>query len=297
MNSFRNVTDTPLPRLAERPPESHKGDFGRALLIGGSIGMSGAIALAGKATLRSGAGLVTLAVPRCVQPIVAAIEPSYMTHALADAEGCIAESAAEDICTLAGRFTALALGPGLGRSAAISRFVVRLYTTITQPMVVDADALFSLAEHRDILHQPGGPRVLTPHPGEFLRLIGKSHEKALHVATDDEQRAQLAAELARDGVVVVLKGHRTVVTDGSRLSINHTGNPGMATGGSGDVLTGVITGLICQGLPPWEAARLGAHVHGLAGDLAVADFGQLSMIASDLIEYLPVAFQSLNVGC
>lgn len=285
-----DVTSTPLPRLAERRPESHKGDFGRALLVGGSRGMSGAIALAGNAALRSGAGLVTLAVPRAVQDVVAAIEPSYMTRGLADENGQFSASAAEEVIKLSEIATALALGPGLGRSAAITDFVVRLYRGIEKPMVVDADALFVLAEQPRELANPGGPRILTPHPGEFARLAGKPYDGGRRI----EAAAALAQRDATKKTIVVLKGHRTVVTDGARESVNQTGNPGMATGGSGDVLTGIITALVCQGLAPFEAARLGVHVHGVAGDLAATELGQVSMIASDLVDYLPYAFQTLR---
>lgn len=283
-----NVTNTPLPKLPPRRSDSHKGDFGRALLIGGSRGMSGAIALAGLATLRGGAGLVTLAVPRDVQDVVAAIEPSYMTHALADFEGQLTVPAADEVLELATGATALALGPGLGRSPALTELVGRLFHKIQLPMVVDADALFAIAQEPEALAFSQGPRILTPHPGEFALLTGEPY--------DDSRRFEAAAELAIRGsdTVVLLKGHHTVVTDGTRYSINETGNPGMATGGSGDVLTGVITALLCQGLSPFDAARLGAHVHGLAGDLAVAELGQVSLIASDLIDYLPKAFQSLT---
>jgi hydroxyethylthiazole kinase-like uncharacterized protein yjeF len=164
-------------------------------------------------------------------------------------------------------------------------------------MVADADALFALAEQPATVTAAAGPRVLTPHPGEFARLTGKPYDDSKRI----EAAAQLAAgEPATAGghvnaeLIVLLKGHETVVTDGTRYSINHTGNPGMATGGSGDVLTGIITALLCQGLPPFDAARLGAYVHGLAGNLAAAELGQVSLIASDLIDYLPKAFQSLN---
>jgi ADP-dependent NAD(P)H-hydrate dehydratase len=164
--------------------------------------------------------------------------------------------------------------------------VTDLYREINKPMVVDADALFALAERTAALTKPGGPRILTPHPGEFARFASSLPEVP--------QRITAAAELARRDVegqtIVVLKGHNTVVTDGMRFSINQTGNPGMATGGTGDVLTGIITALLCQGIGPFDAARLGVHVHGLAGDLAVGDLGQVSMIASDLIRYLPKAF-------
>jgi NAD(P)H-hydrate epimerase len=167
--------------------------------------------------------------------------------------------------------------------------VIDSYRDIDKPMVVDADALFALAERTETLTKPGGPRILTPHPAEFARIVGS--------VPAGPQRSAAAAELARRGTegktIVVLKGHNTVVTDGSRFSINQTGNPGMATGGSGDVLTGIITALLCQGLEPFDAARLGVHVHGLAGDLAAEELGQVSMIASDLIHYLPKAFRAV----
>lgn len=293
-----DCTSAPLPRLAERPPDSYKGDYGRALLVGGSRDLSGAIALAGMATLRSGAGLVTLAVPSVVQDVVARIEPSYMTHGLADDGEHIDRSAAEEVLELAQRATALALGPGLGRCDGLTALVGRLYREVAQPMVVDADGLFALAEDRNVLGESGGPRVLTPHAGEFARLAGLEPTETASLATDDERRCQAAAELARldkgGRTIIVLKGHRSVVTDGRRVSVNHTGNPGMATGGSGDALTGIVTGLLCQGLEPWDAARLGAHVHGLAGDLAAQELGEVSLIASDLMEYLPAAFRALD---
>ncbi len=266
---LEDQTNASLPELPARRPESHKGDYGRALLVGGSRGMSGAIAMAGLATLRGGAGLVTLAVPRSIQDVVASFSPCYMTHGLADADGQFAPAAAGEAIGFGKDATALALGPGLGRGATLSEFVQRLHREIKQPMVVDADALFALAEQSDALENRGGPRVLTPHPGEFARLTGALPEAS--------QRATAAAALARrdptGNTIVVLKGHCTVVTDGRRFSINHTGNPGMATGGSGDVLTGIITALLCQGLSPFDAARLGVHVHGLAGDLAAAELG------------------------
>jgi NAD(P)H-hydrate epimerase len=157
-------------------------------------------------------------------------------------------------------------------------------------MVVDADALNALSTLPDALKRHAGPRVLTPHPGEFARLVRQSN-------LSPEQRTTAAVDLAgRAGVVILLKGHPTLVTDGARESLNTTGNPGMATGGTGDILTGVIAALLCQGLTPLEAAQLGAHVHGLAGDLAAAQLGQVSMIASDLLRYLPEAFQNVQTN-
>jgi hydroxyethylthiazole kinase-like uncharacterized protein yjeF len=285
---LEDLTDTPLPLLAPRSAESHKGDFGLALLIGGSRGMSGAIALAGKAALRSGAGLVTLAVPSSVQDVVASIEPSYMTHGLPETGGQIADGAADSLLALTQNATAVAIGPGLGRERGISNLVERIFRAVMQPMVVDADALFALAERPNAMSNPAAARILTPHPGEFERLTGKRPAES--------ERVSVAAEFASAAgadTIVVLKGHRTVVTDGQRFSLNRTGNPGMATGGTGDVLTGIITALLCQGLAPFDAARLGVHVHGLAGDLAAEDLGQVSLIASDLIEYLPKAFRAV----
>jgi ADP-dependent NAD(P)H-hydrate dehydratase len=280
----------PLPRLPPRGADSHKGDYGRALVIGGSTGMAGAVGLAGLAALRSGTGLVRLAVPDVCQPTVAAYEPSYMTAGLpSDGSGRLSAKGRGTIEKLAEDATAIACGPGLGRSEELTELVRWLYQDVPRPMVIDADALNALAVRPDLLESPGGPRVLTPHPGEFARLLGLGTRDVL------ADRQRLATQMAaRLGVVVVVKGHRTYVTDGRQSALNETGNPGMATGGTGDVLTGIITALICQGLTAYEAARLGVHVHGLAGDLAAAELGQVSLIASDLVRYLPSAFRRLD---
>lgn len=287
MFALDDHTASSLPMLPPRKADGHKGDYGRALLVGGSRGMSGAITMAGLATLRSGAGLVTLTVPQSIQDVVASACPCYMTRGLPDENGKFTAAAAGEIIGLATSFNVLALGPGLARSPDLTEFVRKLYREVPLPMVVDADALFALAENAGVLEQPGGPRVLTPHPGEFARLAGSQPEAAERVSS----AAALARRDATGSTIVVLKGHHTIVTDGTKFSINHTGNPGMATGGSGDVLTGIITALLCQGLTPFDAARLGVYVHGLAGDLAVAELGQVSMIASDLIHFLPRAFR------
>ena len=274
----------PLPKLPPRDPQSHKGTFGLALIVGGSRGMSGAVALAGMAALRGGAGLVRLAVPDTCLDTVARFEPSYMTSPLvADAGGRILSGARGQIERLSEAATAVALGPGLGRSSDLDSLVPDLYQRIEKPMVVDADALNALAGSPQALSSPGGPRILTPHPGEFAKLYGE-------MPHTDEQRAAAAADLARRArAVVVLKGHRTSISDGTTTFLNTTGNPGMATGGSGDVLTGLLTALLCQGLSPLDAARLGAYLHGLAGDLAADRLGQVSMIARDLVDFLPEA--------
>jgi NAD(P)H-hydrate epimerase len=178
----------------------------------------------------------------------------------------------------------IAVGPGLGRSAALSQLMLGLLSRCARPMVLDADGLNNLGDASAALKQRAGPVVITPHPGEFARLI-----KA-QTAQVQAQRRELAAALALEcGIVVVLKGHATVVTDGRRLYCNTTGNPGMATAGSGDVLTGLIAALLGQGLEPFAAAQLGVYLHGLAGDLARTGVGDVGLIAADLIEYLPTA--------
>ena len=279
----------PLPQLETRDSDAHKGDFGRALLIGGSRGMTGAIALAGTSALRSGAGLVTLGVPDPCVETVAAIEPSYMTVPLpANEYGQISGAARDDILRHAQSKTALAFGPGLGQADELRELAAWLYTNLPQPIVIDADGLNVLAGQDNVLRKAAGPRILTPHPGELARLMGGNRQNR------DRQIEAAVALAMQCEIIVVLKGHRTLITDGHEQHFNETGNPGMATGGSGDVLTGVVTGLLCQGLSPLNAARLGVHVHGRAGDLATAETGQVSMIASDLIDTLPWAFRELG---
>jgi NAD(P)H-hydrate epimerase len=250
--------------------------------------MTGAMALAGSGCLRSGAGLVTLAVPEVCLETVAGFDPCYMTVPLpCDGQGRLAESAWDRIRELAEGVTAIACGPGLGRSDGLCRLVRQLFTSLQIPMVVDADALNALARIPQGLTDAGGPRVLTPHPGEFDRLTGSR-------AVSGETRRVTAHQWAeRYGVVIVLKGHGTLVTDGQWQVRNETGNPGMATGGSGDVLTGVILALLCQSLSPRDAARLGVYAHGLAGDIAARQGSQVGMTASDLVEALPMAWAQL----
>lgn len=289
------VIPTDLQRLAPRTASSHKGDFGTALLVGGSRGMAGAIALAGMAALRSGAGKVRVAVPDLCLETVAQWEPSYMTLGLdCDERGFIQPTALDQIQELATAATCVAIGPGLGTNAGLSKLVDWLFRMLPQPLVVDADGLNALASAPGGLSQAAGPRVLTPHPGEFARLCkacGMNADK-----TPEVQRANAIELAARLNLVLVLKGHRTLITDGHTHYHNTTGNPGMATGGSGDVLTGVITALICQGLAPLAAARLGVFAHGLAGDLAADKIGQVGLIARDLLEHLPAAWKLVARG-
>ena len=275
-----------LPKLAPRAADSHKGMFGHVLLVGGSRGMAGAMGLAGMGALRSGAGLVTIATADVCQPVVASFEPSYMTVPLpADEQGRIAKAAHRRIAEVAAKCTSVGCGPGMQHTPDIDYLVGRMYLEFAQPMVVDADALNALATQPDLFPRHAGPRIVTPHPGEFARLVGIPK-------LDPQERADRAKDLAiRGGIIVVLKGHRTIVTDGHDLYENTTGNAGMATGGCGDVLTGIITALLGESLSPFAAAQLGVYVHGLAGDLAAGVLGQTSLIASDLLHYLPQAFQ------
>ena len=270
-----------LPRLARRRNETHKGDYGRVLCIAGSAGMTGAAALTGSAAIRGGAGLVYVAVPRSCWQVVAAADRCYLTIPLPeDIDGRIAPAALDLLDARRASMEVVAVGPGLGRSTAIERVVQTAFESWEQPLVVDADAVNALSRC-DSIGPPAGPRILTPHPGEFAR-----------VAPGLPADPQGAAELAnRHDSVVVLKGHRTIVTDGTRVYRNTTGNPGMATGGSGDVLTGLIAALVGQGLAPFDSACLGVYIHGLAGDLAARSVGMVSLCATDLLEYLPAAIQ------
>ncbi|HEX5269453.1 MAG TPA: NAD(P)H-hydrate dehydratase [Gemmataceae bacterium] len=276
-----------LPALPPRATDSHKGDFGRVLLAVGSRGMSGAAVLCGTSALRGGAGLVRLAVPADILPIVAAGNPCYMTAPLPDdGQGRLSPLAEGELVRLATASDVVAAGPGLGHEPPVGAAVRALLAHFSGPLVLDADALNVLAGQTEALRGRAVPPVLTPHPGEFARLLGRK------VSADPAERREVAVSFAAEhGVVLLLKGHGTVVTDGRRVYVNTTGNPGMATGGSGDVLTGLIAALLGQHLEPFAAAQLGAHVHGLAGDLARDDLGEVPLIATDLIAYLPRALR------
>jgi NAD(P)H-hydrate epimerase len=286
----RRMTDqpAPLPRLPARDVEGHKGNYGHAAIIGGSWGMSGAVSLSGLAALRSGAGLVTIATPDVCAATVAAYHPCYMTVPLPSLDGKVSDAAYQPVGALLARVTTAACGPGLGRSEPAGRVVARIYAESQLPLVIDADGLNALAAMEADLAQHRGPRILTPHPGEFARLTRTRFPSR-------QAACETASELARHySLVMVLKGAGTWVTDGERHFQNPTGNPGMATAGSGDVLTGVVTALLGQGLAPFEAACLAVYVHGLAGDLAAEMVGQVGMLASDIINYLPQAFRQLE---
>jgi ADP-dependent NAD(P)H-hydrate dehydratase len=261
-------------------------------MIGGSRGMAGAIAMAGMAAARTGAGLVRLAVPDCCLETVAGFSPCPMLLPLpCDSTGRIVDFS-DDLQHWLPRSTCIALGPGMGRSNSIRTFVHELLDRSGQvnptcPLVIDADGLFALGDQHQWPEQILSPLIITPHPGEWSRICGVPAE-------DRRGQEDAAVDLAaRRGCIVLLKGHSTLVTDGSLCLRNETGTPAMAIGGSGDVLTGVITALICQGLQPFQAARLAAHVHGLAGEIAARRLNSHVVLPTELIEFLPAAFSEL----
>jgi NAD(P)H-hydrate epimerase len=286
------MTESELPALPHREPDANKGDFGRVLVIAGSRGMVGAGCLAAESALRSGAGLVRLAVPECVWDIVATKLTSVMTAGLpCTPEGTFAAAAVAPLAEMMEWATVVALGPGFGRSADAGQVVHELLPHIGVSLVIDADGLFHLATALDRLVGRQTPTVLTPHPGEMARLLKTD------IPSIEEKRETVALDFARNyGVVLVLKGAGTVVSDGDRVYVNTTGNPGMATGGTGDVLTGVIAGLIAQGMGAYEAAVLGVYLHGFAGDIAARYVGMHSLIAEDLVQYLAPAFLEYRGG-
>jgi len=293
------VESEPIPEfngLPQRTADSHKGDYGKLLFIGGSCAMPGAIALSAMASLRSGAGLVTVATAATVHSIVAGFDPCIMTIPLRCSGNGTIEEDTESLSQFVGpleHYDAIVVGPGLGKSTELASLVSDLYVKVRGPLVVDADALNLLASEAGGLPLPSGPRVLTPHAGEFVRLLQNNHHRVVGdgVPTRDELE-QAAVDLAgKSQSVIALKGNATFVTDGTMKWHNNTGNPGMATAGSGDVLAGVIAALIGQGLNVCDAVRLGVLVHGSAGDLAAAELGMVSMTALDIIDFLSVAFQ------
>lgn len=290
---MRRITE--LPALPGRNADGHKGSFGRVLVIAGSRGMSGAAVLTGVAALRSGAGLVFVAAPASIVPVIAASEPSLITVPLPeDDAGRLTEAAFDALADQIKAADSVAVGPGWGQSDSLRQLATRLFDELPGPAIFDADALNALAPMSPADHSANTarpPRVFTPHPGEFARLLGTT------IADVQSQRETAAFDFAAlHKLVLLLKGPSTVMTDGDRLAVNQTGNSGMATGGSGDVLTGVIAALLAQKMDAFAAARLGAHVHGTAGDLAAAELTQVGMISSDLLQYLPRAWQTLGAS-
>jgi hydroxyethylthiazole kinase-like uncharacterized protein yjeF len=276
-----------------RDRDAHKGRYGHLLVVAGSLGKTGAAVLAGRAALRSGVGLCTIAAPASQQPVVAAQAPEYMTEALPETVArSLSLKARDRIAELAGRMDAVALGPGLSLDPEAQELARGLIRELPRPMVVDADALSALAGHLDLLRHAAGPRALTPHPGEMARMLGTTIEAV------QADRIEVTRTFAREhGVAIALKGAGTVIAgpDG-HVAINPTGNPGMAKGGSGDVLTGIVGALLAREIDPAGALQAGCYVHGLAADVAGRDRGEYAMLASDIIESLPAALRALVDG-
>jgi hydroxyethylthiazole kinase-like uncharacterized protein yjeF len=294
-----------VPPFPVRARDANKGDCGRVLIVGGSRGMIGAPCLAARAAGRGGAGLVKVAVPECLWDVAALKGDEYLTAGLpATRAGALAEEALEPLLQLAAWADVVVLGPGLGTAAETVSVVRRAVSEITKPLVLDADGLNAFAGRPANLTKARAtcataglsssgrraaatayPLVLTPHPGEMARLLNSTPQ-----AVQKDREAAALACAGQTGAVVILKGAGTIVTGGGRLYVNLTGNPGMATGGTGDVLSGLLGALIGQGMEAFDAACLAVYLHGLAGDLAAKRLGVWSLVAGDLLEYLPAAF-------
>jgi NAD(P)H-hydrate epimerase len=277
------------PLIGPRPRAANKGNFGHVLVIGGSLGKAGSVAMAGIAALRTGAGLSTVATPKSVLATVAGFHPEVMTEPLDETDaGTISTRASGAMDALIKGITVLAVGPGISRNAETSEFVRTLVAKSQTPLVLDADGLNAFEGRAGELNGKGRTLVITPHPGEMARLIGNT------IAAVQRDRINVARTFAREHeLIVVLKGHRTLIAqpDGT-VWVNTTGNPGMATGGTGDILTGMVSGLIAQNHDRIvEAVIAAVHLHGLAGDVARESMGEHSLIATDLVKALPEAFR------
>lgn len=271
----REFIDKTLP---DRPLDAHKGNFGKILLLCGSRGYTGAAALSAMGALRSGAGLVYLGVPESIYEIEAVKLTEPIVFPLPDDHGGYASVAIAHIAPLLCKMDAVLVGPGIGQGEGAADVVNYVLENYSGPIVLDADGMNLISRHKDILRGRTCPTILTPHAGEFARLMPE--------CTGD--RVLDAQMLAEDlGVTVLLKGHNTVVTDGKRIYINPTGNPGMAVGGCGDVLSGIIVSLLGQGIAPVEAAVCAAWLHGAAGDLCAKEIGQYGMLPTDMLHVLP----------
>lgn len=267
-----------LSLLPDRKLDSHKGDFGRILLLCGSEGYTGAAALSAMGALRSGAGLVYLGVPRCIYAIEAVKLTEPIVFPLPDEGGTVSAQALRQVLSLLPKMDAVLIGPGLGCSQGVTELVTGVLQEFKGPVVLDADGINAVAPHKDILRGREGVTVLTPHAGEFHRLGGDVTGDRLKDATC------FAAEF---GCILLLKGHDTLITDGKTTYVNPTGNPGMAVGGSGDVLSGMLVSLLGQGMEPLLASACAAYLHGAAGDACARDLGQYGMLPTDMLQILP----------
>lgn len=277
-----------LPKIHPRKPDTHKGDYGNVLVLAGSRGMTGAACLCSSAALRAGAGIVTLGIPESLHGIVASKLTCVMTHPLPETHvKTLSDLGRQDILDFSRRFDVVAIGPGLSQYLETKKLVLWLLQSLDIPMVLDADGINALADNPGVLHQVKKQIILTPHPGEMARLTGVSSTQEIQ-----SRRLEVSQMFVRDraNVTLVLKGHQTLVMNEEKFYVNTTGNPGMATAGAGDVLTGMISAFLGQNYTPFDAAQLGVYLHGLAGDLAAREVGEISLIATDILDNLPKAF-------
>ncbi len=280
------TADGTLVTLPRRRRNAHKGDFGRVLILGGSVGLTGAPVLASEGALRCGAGLISLGVPEPVYPFTAVRCREVMPFPLQATDGLISADALPTLLTRLETVDACLIGPGLGRSEAVEALVCGLLRQASCQFLLDADGINAVSRHQDVLLETACPCILTPHDGEFARLGGDAAAGRLAEARDFAHTHRC---------ILVLKGYHTLTVEpGGHAVINTTGNPGMAKGGSGDVLGGMITALAGQGLEAFRAAYTGVYLHGLAGDLAAARYGEYAMTPTDLLTFLPEALQSVT---
>ncbi len=278
------------PLLLKRDKRGHKGTFGKVALLGGSVGMAGSICLSSNAALRAGSGLVYALVPGKLGPVCQIKLTEVIVRPVGGPEeGCFSLSSGKEALDLIRETDALGIGPGMGRDPSLIDFLSKIFEVYEKPIVLDADAINVLSEKPEILKKGKAFKVLTPHEMEMSRICGLSLKEI------QRNREKAALDFSKKyGVGVILKGFGTVACEGKRLRVNSSGNPGMATAGSGDVLTGILTSLFGRGYDPWTAMQLGPYLHGLAGDLASLEKGEESMIAGDILEKIPEAYRLME---
>ncbi|MCL5409048.1 MAG: NAD(P)H-hydrate dehydratase [Candidatus Omnitrophica bacterium] len=278
-------------KLLKRKKETHKGDYGHLFIVGGSPGLTGAVCLSAESALRAGCGLVTIGIPESLSNIIEIKTTEPMSRNLPETKKHTIGLKAVNICKefMENNADGLLIGPGMSTETDTKKFFKKFYPQITKPIIADADALKILSENLSLLKNHENNIIITPHPGEMSSLTG------LKISEIQKNREITAKEFAKKfSVIVVLKGYKTIVTDGEKIYINQTGNPGMATAGSGDVISGIIAGFIVQGFSAWDSACMGTYIHGLAGDMAENKYGEYSLIASDIIEFIHSAIKYLQ---
>lgn len=272
--------------LPERKNDTHKGDFGRALIVGGSKGMTGSMFLSSRACMRTGVGLTYTLVPESLEDIMSIKLTEEIIKTGKSKEGYFTREALEDILEASKNMDAIGIGPGMGNNNTNKYIIGKIIESIDLPIVIDADGINAIGKDLNLFNQKKNEIVITPHPGELARL--------LEITTEEVQKNRIYYSKyisKKYNIILVLKGHRTIVCYGDEIYINHSGNPGMATAGSGDVLTGIITSLIAQGVKPFYASKLGVYIHGLAGDMAKEKKGEYGMIAGDILDEIPKSIQ------